>query len=203
MEVQKAADNAASDDFGLNFVSVARRFVCLNQLVDFLLVQCVRSEWTVPGLRNQPLIGIVKRIIINDGVRCINGKYPAFNEAHDFTFLLLSLIKTRHVFEFEWQCSHHVNKVTTTMVIRPLDDRTYCIRYAFTHFELWQKLYDCSRHKFTATKMSYQTCSIDIFIDLQPFGCNLKRCFSTTRFWDCGAWVRDISPFDSQPMGSY
>ena len=32
-----------------------------------------------------------------------------------------------------------INKVITTMVIRPLDDRTYCVQSAFTHLGLWQK----------------------------------------------------------------
>ena len=42
------------------------------------------------------------------------------------------------------------NKVITTRVIRPLDDRTYCVREAFTHLGRWRKLYDCSLHHFTA-----------------------------------------------------
>ena len=33
-------------------------------------------------------------------------------------------------------------KVITTMVIGPLDDRTYCARSAFTHLVLWRKLYN-------------------------------------------------------------
>ena len=32
-----------------------------------------------------------------------------------------------------------INEVITTMVIRPLDDRTYCARSAFTHLRLWWK----------------------------------------------------------------
>ena len=34
------------------------------------------------------------------------------------------------------------NKVIMTMVIRPLDDRTYRFQCAFTHLEPWQNLYD-------------------------------------------------------------
>ena len=46
-----------------------------------------------------------------------------------------------------------VHKVIITMVIRPpLDNRTYCVRSAFTQLGVWQKLYDCSRHKFGASK---------------------------------------------------
>ena len=35
-----------------------------------------------------------------------------------------------------WQDTAAWNKVITTMVIRPLDDRAYCVRSAFTHFVL-------------------------------------------------------------------
>ena len=35
---------------------------------------------------------------------------------------------------------HIVDKVITTMVIRPLDEHTYCDRSAFTQSGLWQKL---------------------------------------------------------------
>ena len=38
------------------------------------------------------------------------------------------------------------------MVIRPLDDRTYCGRSAFTHLGLRRKLYDCSLHHFIASQ---------------------------------------------------
>ena len=33
------------------------------------------------------------------------------------------------------------NKIITTMVIRPLADRTYCVRSAFPHLGLWRKQY--------------------------------------------------------------
>ena len=36
--------------------------------------------------------------------------------------------------------SIHFNKVITTMVTGPLDDRTYCARSVFTHLGLWQKM---------------------------------------------------------------
>ena len=52
-------------------------------------------------------------------------------------------------------CTHDKpleNKVITTIVIRLLDDHTYCIRSTFIHLGLWQKLYDCSRHKVRARK---------------------------------------------------
>ena len=34
--------------------------------------------------------------------------------------------------------------VIAAMVIKPLDDCTYCVRDSFTHLGLWRKLYDCS-----------------------------------------------------------
>ena len=68
------------------------------------------------------------------------------------------------------------NKVITTMVIRPLNDRTNSAQSAFTHLGLWRKLYDCSWYHYfgrlQSQKMSHQTCYVDIFV--QPFGCNLK-----------------------------
>ena len=58
----------------------------------------------------------------------------------------------------------HLYSPLTTMVIRPLDDRTisYCARSAFTHLGLWRKLNDCSWYHF-----------------LQPTKCVLK-CTSLT-----------------------
>ena len=57
------------------------------------------------------------------------------------------------------------------MVARLLDDRTYCVRSAFTHFGLWRKLYDCSRHKFI---MFYQTlmcrCSQIVYCEVSQIG---------------------------------
>ena len=77
-------------------------------------------------------------------------------------------------YSIEWQWLRwEKDKVITTMVTRPLDDRTYCTRSGFTYLGLWRKLYDYS---FIASlhnqSMRSQLCSIDI--DLQPVGCNLK-----------------------------
>ena len=49
-------------------------------------------------------------------------------------------------------------------------------------------------------KMSYQTCSVDIFVDHQPFGCNLtwKGIFSTRSLF--GDW-EDVRVYD-RPIGS-
>ena len=66
------------------------------------------------------------------------------------------------------------NKVIITMVIKPLDDPTYCTRSAFTQLGVWRKLIDCSWHHFTLP-MCCQMCSVWIFLHLQPFSCNLKR----------------------------
>ena len=44
------------------------------------------------------------------------------------------------------------DKLITTMVIRPLDICSYCAQSAFTHFGPSRKLFDCSRHHFTASQ---------------------------------------------------
>ena len=68
-----------------------------------------------------------------------------------------------------------INKVITTMVIRPLDDRTYCARSAFTHLGFWPKLYDCSRYHFTASEWFFKWPLLTFSsISIRPFVCNLK-----------------------------
>ena len=79
------------------------------------------------------------------------------------------------------------NKVITTTVIRSVDDRTYCVRYAFTHLGLWRKLLRLFTASLQSQKMPYQTCSIDIFVDLQLFGCNLELTETL--------WVEDGSTY--------
>ena len=49
---------------------------------------------------------------------------------------------------------------------------------------------------------SQMCCSIDIFIDLQPFDCNLKGIFRPEWHLE-GRWGVGICPFDSPPMGSH
>ena len=44
------------------------------------------------------------------------------------------------------------NKVITTMMIRALNDRTYCVRYTFTHLGFWRKLQAYERQKFLPRK---------------------------------------------------
>ena len=67
-------------------------------------------------------------------------------------------------------------------VIRPLDDRTSCVRSALSLLGLWRKLYVAA--SLQSEKMSKQTCSVDIFVDLRPFGCNLKmRVFFSPQFY--------------------
>ena len=44
------------------------------------------------------------------------------------------------------------HKISTTMVTRPHDDRTYCARSAFTHLDLWRNLCDCSMYRFTTNQ---------------------------------------------------
>ena len=52
---------------------------------------------------------------------------------------------------FRKLCDNNINKVFTTLVIRPYDNLIYCARSAITHLRLWQKLYDSSLHHFTAS----------------------------------------------------
>ena len=86
--------------------------------------------------------------------------------------LLLELCPSIH--PYAAKCN---SKVIATLVIRPLDDRTYCARVALTHLRLWQRLYQAyhsSRHHFTASNVCSRVCLIGIFVDLQQFDCNLK-----------------------------
>ena len=48
-----------------------------------------------------------------------------------------------------FSCWEWSNKMITRMMIGPLDDHTFWS--AFTHFGLWQNLYDCSLHQFTTS----------------------------------------------------
>ena len=66
-------------------------------------------------------------------------------------------------------------------VIRPLDESTYGVRSAYTNLRILRKLYDCSRHKFGAIKCLIKMCCNDIFVDLQPFGFNLRGILFNTR----------------------
>ena len=87
-------------------------------------------------------------------------------------------------------CDFAFDKVITTMMTRPLDDCTDCVRSAFNH--LWAIMANAVR---LFKKMSRQTCSIDIFVDLQP-GCCLKgRLFDSTSVGVRGDGV-GIGPFD-------
>ena len=86
--------------------------------------------------------------------------------------------------------------VITTMVIRPLDDRTYCGRSAFTDLGALAKaarLFIASLH---SQLMSFQMCHIGIFIDLQTVRWNLKGDFSTPTPV-CGYWYVEI---DDRPI---
>ena len=71
--------------------------------------------------------------------------------------------------------------VRENKVIRPLYDNTYCVRSAFTHLGFWWKLYYCSCIT-SELEMCHQTCSIDIFVDLQSFGCNFNWAPFEPRF---------------------
>ena len=81
--------------------------------------------------------------------------------------LALSQLHMSFYFLIREQQGHHHNGE-----IRPLDDRTYSVRSAFTHLAL-MKAVGLFKASLQSQKMSHQTCSVDIFVDLQPFGCNL------------------------------
>ena len=69
------------------------------------------------------------------------------------------------------------NKVITIMVIKPLDDCTYCARSAFTQLGALVKavrLFTASVH---SQIMYPKMCSIDIYADLQAFECNLSTYY--------------------------
>ena len=84
----------------------------------------------------------------------------------------------------------HLKQGFTTMLIRPLDDCTYCARSAFTDLELWQKLYDCSQPANVFSNVPYW---------------HFCRRFQSNRLADVGdvggrGWM---GPFDSLlPVGS-
>ena len=97
-----------------------------------------------------------------------------------------------------------LNNVITTMVIMSLDDRTYCVRSAFTHLRFCRKLYDCSWHYFRARNycVIYWHCCRPPTIWL-PFE---KETFRPPVWGVRGTWwsgICVICPFDSPPVGSY
>ena len=63
---------------------------------------------------------------------------------------------------YYWQYCH------IKMVIRPLDDRTYCALTAITHLGLWRRLYGCSLQHFTTNQRILKCALIHIFVNLQP-----------------------------------
>ena len=90
------------------------------------------------------------------------------------------------------------NKVITTVVIRPLDDCTHCVRSVLTQLGLWRRLYDCSWHHLTARQEKPTNCGTKaadvldkffqylipntshykVLLSLPPFGSNsnVKLC---------------------------
>ena len=92
------------------------------------------------------------------------------------------------------------------MVVRPLDDRTYCLRSPIWGFGE-SCTYDCSRHHFGSTKCVMKlTALIYIFIKLQPFGYSLKWRLFEAQFGVFGrcTWRLRIRPCDSpSPIGYY
>ena len=68
------------------------------------------------------------------------------------------------------------------MVMRLLDNRTCCVQSVFTYLELWRKLL------FIASLNSQQICTIDVYVDLQPFSCNLKGGLFEPQLGGTGTW---------------
>ena len=66
------------------------------------------------------------------------------------------------------------NVVLTTMVIRALDGRTYCVRSAFSYFGALVKAVRLFKGKIRARKCLVKRAVFYIFVDLQPFACNVK-----------------------------
>ena len=91
-------------------------------------------------------------------------RYFSIN-AQPISKTVIALERTRiQVFRFVFcefnMLSVYLSKVVTSMVIRPLDDSRFCACSVFTHF----------------------TTRLDIFVDRQLFGCNLKRRLFDPRF---------------------
>ena len=67
------------------------------------------------------------------------------------------------------------DNIVTTMATRAHDDPAYCAWSAFIHLGLWRKLkvrlFIASLH---SQSMCSQICISGIFVDLQPFDCNLE-----------------------------
>ena len=76
-------------------------------------------------------------------------------------------------------------------------------RSAFiTHLGFWRKLYGSSWHHFIYPANIFLYLLIDIFIDIQPFGCNLKWLV-TTALRASGRVGSGLLQFDTSPMCSY
>ena len=91
-------------------------------------------------------------------------------------------------------------KVTTSMVIRPLDDRTYCVQYwsAYTHLGLWRMLYDCSGHKLRVRKCLIK-CALRTFSSISNrLAAIRKEDYSTQVWWLGRTWRSGIGPFPAQ-----
>ena len=88
--------------------------------------------------------------------------------------LLTKMVRTRRnkSTRFCPQSADHTTyyKVVTTLVIRPLYGRTYCGRSAFTRAGEFTKAIRLFMASLHSQPMCSQMCSLDILVDLQPFG---------------------------------
>ena len=95
------------------------------------------------------------------------------------------------------------NKIITTMVIRPLDDHTYCAQSVLTHLGLWRKLNEIV-HCITSQPANLLSNVLYRRFRRYPTFWNMNWGLFEPQFGGLeGRWRVGISPFDSPPVGSY
>ena len=85
------------------------------------------------------------------------------------------------------------------MVIRPLNNRTYCVLAAFTHFGALAKAVRLFTTSLWSQKKSYQTLFVNLPVLLQF---EMETCLSTALGVEGDNWS-GIGLFHSSPMGSF
>ena len=119
---------------------------------------------------------------------------------HFYAFVSHRKLIAISVWAWSWQIVCIANKEQTDKRSSPqLNDCTYCVRSAFTYFRLRRK-----SHLTASQCVPKCACSIDIFVDLQPFSWNLKwGLFGHPVCGVLGTWRSGIGPFANLPTGSY
>ena len=97
-----------------------------------------------------------------------------------------SLVKRQQTRSSQWRSDHSTTAHLSSICIHSFGVLAKAVR-----------LFMGSLH---SQPMCSQTYAVDIFVNLQPFGRNLKRRFSVPLHGRLGS---GIGPFDSPPMGSY